>query len=845
MTSNHHSHPSIHQSTQYSHYLLQHYRYHAEADKIVHHKLRLPRDATSEDLRARVVPLLPATVDAARVRVYKVIERYSAGATGGGGQTCTGEPLPLGGDKKLKEGLGLYDSTKVFVDEAPPLPDTDRSSIDGTGGMGSYAAAALQPASAPSSDTLTKDNCPAIACYVEAKNKVTIKLNLPPNSVNNIPLAINLGDDIETLRKAVVAKLNEVGGATAPFTVEKTRLFKTSAHGVELKLGDDSQLAKLHICDNMSIVVQRGVPSWMGQYRLKVALFEPRDWNTMQWGVREAPYSAGDTTTAIGEGRTASGDARGAPHSDDNSAADTSGDTPLRDIYAENAALFQPSKAGEEVVATAVAVPICDNEDVDDVAFDRADATMRSSALPSLTAVDSLKDDMNGFSISASTAADVAAATATDAADTSLSSAVMYGPTGAAFGQASTNYITGPTDFYNTDIVVSVGNGTKVETLRQMLYDRMRDDGIFSSEFGADKADAADGGAGGSTSTTTGIFRLDGDSTDTDTATAYATQQRKGDKGKGRYSHVTGPEYIRIRAHTTGHQPPGATLRDGLSLLDAKLTLFNDKVLVVQVLTTPDRPLPPMEAGDVVVLVQRWHRTSWALGTRLEVLLRGSRTVRSVVGGIATLLGISNVSCLRVLKLNKLGADVYLSQLKDAEPTSSSYNYVSWVDPCATNSDKELKSAREFSLADGDLLIVQDTSEPLRELSQEESRSVAFVSEAGPPEFESSSGGYASMEVTGSSYLGGNNMPAGASGPSQYKPWHSSSTGAVKKPAATRREEGVKIKKHSDRLKEEKVKEDAASAISNGSGGGGVTSTAADNSEFSKSGGFALFEDLA
>ena len=124
-------------------------------------------------------------------------------------------------------------------------------------------------------------------------------------------------------------------------------------------------------------------------------------------------------------------------------------------------------------------------------------------------------------------------------------------------------------------------------------------------------------------------------------------------------------------------------------------------------------------------------------------------------------------------------------------------------------------------------------------------RVTAFVTEGGPPE-------YASMEVTGSSYLGGNNIPAGASGPTQYKPWHSSSsssssTGSAKKPAATalRREEGVKIKKHSDRLKEEKVKEDAASASTNGSGGGGVTSTAADNAEFSKSGGFALFEDLA
>ena len=103
---------------------------------------------------------------------------------------------------------------------------------------------------------------------------------------------------------------------------------------------------------------------------------------------------------------------------------------------------------------------------------------------------------------------------------------------------------------------------------------------------------------------------------------------------------------------------------------------------------------------------------------------------------------------------------------------------------------------------------------------------------------------------------------SGVAGAQEYKPWRgtlggsssSSSSGSL-----SRSSSGIKIKKLSDRIKEEQERERAeaecmvkgagAGAADSGGGGGGggseTIATAADEAEFTKTGGVALFEDMA
>ena len=156
------------------------------------------------------------------------------------------------------------------------------------------------------------------------------------------------------------------------------------------------------------------------------------------------------------------------------------------------------------------------------------------------------------------------------------------------------------------------------------------------------------------------------------------------------------------------------------------MSLFTDKPLVVQVLSEPEI-LSIQETGDVVVLVQRWHRSTWTLGDRLEVHLQSKRAVKSIFTGIGSLLGINKPENIRVLKVSKFGSDILLHRLASDKPSGNAISSVEWVNPLLEG-DLELKRARKLTVTDGDLLLIQDITEPLRELSVAEKDTINVVS---------------------------------------------------------------------------------------------------------------------
>ena len=156
------------------------------------------------------------------------------------------------------------------------------------------------------------------------------------------------------------------------------------------------------------------------------------------------------------------------------------------------------------------------------------------------------------------------------------------------FGDTTIDFATSPEDFLTLDqLEVSVTKDTLVEELRKSIFEQLQ--------------------------------RLD------------AEAERKNEAGKALgeeplaykqmlQPHQTTPNFVRVRASVyTPNKPPADILRDGDTVGKALPTpLVAEKVLQIQLLDR-EEALPPKKAGDVVVLVQRWHRDTWTLGPRHEV----------------------------------------------------------------------------------------------------------------------------------------------------------------------------------------------------------------------------------
>ena len=326
----------------------------------------------------------------------------------------------------------------------------------------------------------------------------------------------------------------------------------------------------------------------------------------------------------------------------------------------------------------------------------------------------------------------------------------------------------------------------------------------------------------------------------------------------GRVPPGTKPLQIRIRDKIGNN--PGRILTGEKSLQDNQIYLFDNKVMDYQFLPEEEIALAEAETGSVVLMVQQWVRSTWTLTERHEILLPGSSTVRDIARGLSVLFDIP-LESLRLMVVPK-ETEFFVSELSHKSPTR---NYGrSWFDPAQERRLLRYMS-HELRTQDGDLLLVQDCAEPLKELSPADLKSIRIVEAASNnASLDFWAASTADNRLASSSY--GSYGTTGAS--NKMVNFGGGSSGG-----------GITIKTHKDRMKEvlemkamnsnnsdgsETSADGGAAAgeamVGNGYEAAGAidfshpqqqdsltnisSSSVGDTREFHKQGGFALFDDI-
>jgi hypothetical protein len=250
----------------------------------------------------------------------------------------------------------------------------------------------------------------------------------------------------------------------------------------------------------------------------------------------------------------------------------------------------------------------------------------------------------------------------------------------------------------------------------------------------------------------------------------------------------------RIRIREKIGNFPAKILRDGKTLQEMNVYLNDHKAFCFEILQEEEN-LPEDDYGDVVVQVQKWHRSSWSLSEKIDVLLPGGKCVRDIAIGLSKLFQIP-FDHIRILVIPR-DSSLMLSDLALTNPTQSR----SWVDP---RMERRLLRHMSFELrlVEGDLLLLQDFSEPLMELTPADKRSIMVVQAAQ----DNPSIVYAGDSNTSYSYPGTSStkVPAwvtstGASPVYKYPALRTSSAGTGSTSGGSN---GIRIKTQKDRQRE-------------------------------------------
>ena len=95
---------------------------------------------------------------------------------------------------------------------------------------------------------------------------------------------------------------------------------------------------------------------------------------------------------------------------------------------------------------------------------------------------------------------------------------------------------------------------------------------------------------------------------------------------------------IRIRDKLGNN--PGKILDISKSIAQNSVYLYDSKPIVIE-LCEKEEFLESDDGGNTLLLVQRWIRSTWSLGTRFEVYLNGSMSVSDICLGLCELTGIN------------------------------------------------------------------------------------------------------------------------------------------------------------------------------------------------------------
>lgn len=174
--------------------------------------------------------------------------------------------------------------------------------------------------------------------------------------------------------------------------------------------------------------------------------------------------------------------------------------------------------------------------------------------------------------------------------------------------------------------------------------------------------------------------------------------------------------HIRLRDKTGTN--PGRILSGSKSFADNSIFLYDNKVILFQILDEPEE-LPSYESGDTTVFVQKWIRSTWSLGEKYEVLLRGSMSVADIAQGLSIMMDVS-INSIRTMVVPR-DTEFPLYELNQKSPPTNFGR--SWFDP--TKEKRLLRVvSHDLRVRDGDLLLIQDENETLKELSKADLKSI-------------------------------------------------------------------------------------------------------------------------
>ena len=125
--------------------------------------------------------------------------------------------------------------------------------------------------------------------------------------------------------------------------------------------------------------------------------------------------------------------------------------------------------------------------------------------------------------------------------------------------------------------------------------------------------------------------------------------------------------------------------------------------------------------SSVVLQVQIWNRRTFSLGTRHEILLHQNMTIKNITKKLSILFKIP-LSYLRILFVPST-TEINLFELPLKCPTK--YSTRAWFDGLLEN--QKLSDLCEMKVCDGDLLLLQNINDPLRELTEREKLSVEMI----------------------------------------------------------------------------------------------------------------------
>lgn len=237
----------------------------------------------------------------------------------------------------------------------------------------------------------------------------------------------------------------------------------------------------------------------------------------------------------------------------------------------------------------------------------------------------------------------------------------------------------------------------------------------------------------------------------------------------GKVPVETAPRQLRLRSFIY-NRADSFLKNNERPITECGVPLYDGRQLCVQVLDEPEN-LSLDNVNDVVVLVQRWHRSTWTLGECREVCLRNDMPLRDIATGLGEMMSIEPRN-MRVLVVRN-HSDVRLRYLNMATPRLS---LESWLDPYSESPTRTLAQAKRLFFSD--LLLIQDVTEPLYELTPSDKLSIQLV------------------DLTENSYGNARSYQSYDGYDSLYSTQNGCELSLVS-PSATRSGGGIKIKIHS------------------------------------------------